>query len=712
MKKLWKYLILLVLGIFLLVLAACAAEPGIEPTSLATLQPTQRPGTEIPPASATAPIPTSTPYIEERFIEVEWPTHLHLGDSDIIRLALIPTIYGYSAQLEYPEHTVELEDVEVPYLGGYEAVAIARMDAVGMEFQPTGDQEQNLVEGESLSWRWTIYPQSAGRHRLSLSLRLRWDPSGEGGRVSEVSLWQAGLEIIVDAPFGLTAPQARALGIAGVLAGSVLVLPFAEYAARQRLERASASRIHRVRPNKDLILEAGLEITLSETESILLKGLFHTYERLIITTRFSSGYSGARTLLVRPFRSDGRADAHAIVKFGTRKMIRAEYANYQTFVRQTLPPITGRILGPPVMVQGEEEAVLQYTFVGTPNIAPVSLRSFALKQPVQETARLIEDRLFSTFGPAWWMQRRPYVFRMRQEYDHLLPVHLLLEAVGADHEASVLSGDLRQVQHLKPGDVVRIEGGLVTEVRSERRTATLTWSALLEDSPLRVRYRHIPPESFSEGRKVHGLYGQVVASRFELMYKEVAKPFPDLDLHSDRISLGGRWLINPLQRLEDLLNFQLQGTRSIIHGDLNLENILLGPGDLLWLIDFAATREGHTLYDFARLEVELTTKVVAEILSRHHSRVEDFLIVLDGLNEEGLLLDGFLGEIAVLLNAVRGIAQRCFYDPADIKEFHKALILAYLGSLKFTNLDEIACAPLPKALAFCAAAFLMSLEDR
>ena len=61
----------------------------------------------------------------------------------------------------------------------------------------------------------------------------------------------------------------------------------------------------------------------------------------------------------------------------------------------------------------------------------------------------------------------------------------------------------------------------------------------------------------------------------------------------------------------------------------------------------------------------------------------------------------------ILLASIRRIANRCLYDPADQSEFRKALILAYLGSLKFANLDELEVAPLPKRLAFTAAAYLM-----
>ena len=42
-----------------------------------------------------------------------------------------------------------------------------------------------------------------------------------------------------------------------------------------------------------------------------------------------------------------------------------------------------------------------------------------------------------------------------------------------------------------------------------------------------------------------------------------------------------------LERLPAWLNQTVAGTQSTIHGDLNLENALVGPGGIVWLIDFA-----------------------------------------------------------------------------------------------------------------------------
>ena len=153
---------------------------------------------------------------------------------------------------------------------------------------------------------------------------------------------------------------------------------------------------------------------------------------------------------------------------------------------------------------------------------------------------------------------------------------------------------------------------------------------------------------------------------------------------------------------------RLTGTRSIIHGDLNLENVLVGPGDLVWLIDFASTREGHTLFDFARLEAELTTQAVSEIFIREGYGPENMFKVLDALEVRREPEEDALRHAYGLLDATRLVARRLLVDTAHGDELDLSLYLAYLGTLKFSNLDELPSAPLPKTLAFTAAAYLIT----
>jgi hypothetical protein len=133
-------------------------------------------------------------------------------------------------------------------------------------------------------------------------------------------------------------------------------------------------------------------------------------------------------------------------------------------------------------------------------------------------------------------------------------------------------------------------------------------------------------------------------------------------------------LPDPLEALPGLLNRTIRGTRSIIHGDLNLENALVGPGGAVWLIDFAETREGHPLTDFAHLYADIVAHVVAtQTLSPEQA--------LAGMHGEGA------PAWLPLLQTIDGMAGRCLYDPADTSEWDLARGMVCLGALKFGNLS-------------------------
>ncbi len=91
-------------------------------------------------ATATQPpitpgLSTSLP-VENRLVELEWPQKMRLGDSDIIRLALVPYQEGYIVQAEFPEHQVQSQNLQVVQLEGYTLTAIARLDGVNFDIQP------------------------------------------------------------------------------------------------------------------------------------------------------------------------------------------------------------------------------------------------------------------------------------------------------------------------------------------------------------------------------------------------------------------------------------------------------------------------------------------------------------------------------------------------------------------------------------------------
>jgi hypothetical protein len=198
--------------------------------------------------------------------------------------------------------------------------------------------------------------------------------------------------------------------------------------------------------------------------------------------------------------------------------------------------------------------------------------------------------------------------------------------------------------------VIQLQHLAGIELRPDGQSLSLSATPVPGQPPLRLRWLSLASPT--------GAPARVVATRDSLL-RELVAGF-------DRYGLP-----DPLPRLPGWLAETMTGTQSTIHGDLNLENALVGPGGIVWLIDFAQTRDGHTLFDFAYLEACL----IAQIISPSVSDDQDFLARLERDDDP-------------LRGAVHAMARRCLFNPDRLREYQLALVLACLGSLKFNNLDS------------------------
>ncbi len=622
-------------------------EPGVLPTS--TWPPSPAPeATSLPPTQDIVPtVLPPTPVVEQRMVELEWPPRLRLGDSDFVRLTLLPLPDGYTVTTEFPDHTTVTQTVQVQHESGFELAAAARLDGVAFEISPTEEQEYSLVAGQPVTWRWSLQPGRAGQQRLSVTLLLRWVPlPGSGRPPRETVAFSRSLDVQVVSFFGLTRGQAMTGGLLGLFLGgglSVVALTGVGQSARAALRVLD--------PNPALALELHPGLELVNSEAGLLRALFGRYARLVVESEFLSGYSGARTFLVQPVRMDGRADAYTIVKIGQPEAIQREFANYEAYVKDTLPPITARIQHAPVVLRGGDRAAVQYTFIAEPGRLPTSLRLALLAGPEPD----LLFKLFDTFGPNWWMQRRAETFRLGREYDRVLPTHYVIEP--ASGRGRPLDGrSAPAATDMTVGEMVTLRNFAQRERRADGVSLSLLGEPPPGQPPLRVRWLGLA--------EPNGASGQVVATRRTLLEGFTA-------------GMECFGLRNPLEEISALLDTSIAGTHSTIHGDLNLENVLVGPGDFVWLIDFAQTRDGHPLFDFAHLEAE----IIAQVIAPQISEAGAYLTLLQGHPAEEH------ASLAILRNAIQEIAGRCLFNPSQPAEYTLALKLACLGALKFANLD-------------------------
>lgn len=669
-----------------------AAEGPIEGET-SSPQPTATPGTQLTPLAAAptalpspaAPLPTAL--VEPRMVEVEWPMRIFLGDSDVVRMALIPTQNGYTVTTEFPDHQTITQDVPVLRLEGYELYGIGRLNGVGFEIAPQDDQVRSLPLEEAVTWHWSLTPRQPGRQRITLTLLLRWVPTADPENLTrEAVAYSKGLEIQVRSFLGLSRGQAMVAGLAGTVFGGGMSLYALANRAPTKTKTAAKTGLKQQKPNRELVIEHSAGLPLTADERSLLQSLFSSYSRVVVQAEFLSGYSGARTLLVLPVRSDGRSDAATIAKIGSIPVILQEYENYQAFVKHTLPPVTARIQNNPVTLPSPRRddpahsgrAALQYTFIGNPGRAPVSLRQALLEKP--NPALL--HRLFETFGPNWWMQRSPYTFRLFEEYDRLLPPHLVIQPEpenGSRQGAATHSLDGRTPWgeiSLRAGDRVRLTHFAAILPGADGKSLSIKGDTAPGQLPVRIHWKGT--------RYANRACGTIVATREDI-------------LNSSTTGFERYGWPDPLKAYTQVLEETVIGTRSIIHGDLNLENVLVGPGDFVWLIDFATTREGHPLADFAHLETEIIAHVIA---ARMPAEVYQATLIGEGIARQpggkgerntGNKPVGLSEELQAavdLRGTVFEIAAKCLSNPSHWREYHLALYLSCLGALKYRNLEH------------------------
>jgi WD40 repeat protein/O-acetyl-ADP-ribose deacetylase (regulator of RNase III) len=443
----------------------------------------------------------------------------------------------------------------------------------------------------------------------------------------------------------------------------------------------------------------------------------------------SLGYSGSWVYRVHLLRGDESPELPLVVKLAPASLIAKEVRAYQDCVRNQWPGIA-ELRGAPVYLEGSDLGGLCYPLMGGGVFRMQSLREYCLEARTEDVCFVLQERLF------WLMQERMLrparnVFEhpLRASYDRVLPVNLVVEpgAVGQTQgiEPTLVAPDALPHSPLQPGDVVRLEGFVVSEVNPRQRSVTLNVPADRMRNAYRLRLCPVKDLSiYAVGEVMPPTDGVVRETRQSLLHKELAKTFGlGSDPLSETVTLPGDddsrvILPNPLLSIPKILG----GTRHVkvnaIHGDLNLENVLVDPQVRdVRLIDFAEARQDHVLHDFLRLETEVATKVLPLALSAAglppqaaHAFYEQLHCATFQFDQGGAyrLFHAALEKPFAILSAIREAAREGFYDRNDVCEYYRGLVVYLLGALKYGNLDTV---PSAKRIAFWCAASIRSLIE-
>jgi tetratricopeptide (TPR) repeat protein len=454
-----------------------------------------------------------------------------------------------------------------------------------------------------------------------------------------------------------------------------------------------------------------------DTEEVL-RQIFAGYRRVVVLKEFAVGLSGGRVLEVRPIKADGTPELPTVVKLASTSLIEQEWQAYKSHIHNRLPHIAA-VNDQPTLLPSTGLGGLRYPVIGLAGQDIVSLREF-VQQPEVAAERIAEviERLLRIMDNIWGFHRATPDFDMRAGYDAALPPNLLVELAELPASTPVLLVTLRELpaRDIQPGQAVELRGFVVHKVDPAYRTITLRAPEGAPAFAVRARLAEGAPIPSYRAQQVVDLpAGLVVETRQSRLCAEVAALELGFDPGAPRAPLGaGVVLPNPLYALPRLLARARGVNVATIHGDFNLENILVDPqlGDIS-LIDFAEARHDHVLHDLLHLEAEIVMHILPGIIARRQLDPARALAdlgwrlhrAMDGAAQDpGPPEQLALRKPWAALRTIRLAARHYLFDATDAGEYYHGLALYMLGALRFKNLAARPEHPLPKRLAFWWAA--------
>lgn len=440
--------------------------------------------------------------------------------------------------------------------------------------------------------------------------------------------------------------------------------------------------------------------SLEKEELFILRRMFHGYAEVRIDRRLTGGYTPALLLIVTPVQVDGREDAAVVVKIGPTDTILDEAQRYERYVKGTLPPLTARLEDKPTAPETSDLAGIKYTLVRGSDGNPHNLRTFAHKWKGADLGTWLDKQLYQGFGTTWWMQNRPYRFEVWREYDWLLPPILTLELFDGDKtppDIHVLKFPIKRskLSTLEYGDTVVVENFIVQKVDQDKQTIQLALGQSSDGGyayQIEIRGINFDYDTYYRGEIVERIIGRIWKTRNEQLKHAVSALHPDFDAEADRIPLTDeKKLPNPIIAYQEIMDQTINGTLSTIHGDLHVGNILIGPNDSALLIDFERTRDGHTAFDWANLEVSLLSDLVMSVAESDWDSVRTVLKQVMIINQTGQLpkSDAISSELHDALQAIvqlRIISQHCLAKPDDWLEYYAALAISALRAVTWETM--------------------------
>ncbi|MEZ4733006.1 MAG: ABC transporter substrate-binding protein [Caldilineaceae bacterium] len=421
-----------------------------------------------------------------------------------------------------------------------------------------------------------------------------------------------------------------------------------------------------------------------------------------------SGYSGAQTWRVA---TDTREVF--VIKIAHASTIEREYENYITHRVHRLRN-AARQEDKPFSTENGEWALLKSTFA-----------RIYQTQTLLEYLSKNKEQTLNVSSPTSSAVRMTGGGNRSKETDQLgrllrppLPEHLRLEAFdGSDPGAEVLkAGAVAQdriaelekrviEEHHKPN--LYLENFHVEKVRNGVLTICADPPPNVESPKIRIKVDNAPRTT--PGATI-SIFAKNLQTRRELLNGYARQVVPTFIADSEEFDSEYMKYPNPIPYLQELLELTDETKFSTIHGDLNLQNILIELGTDNnkryrdnWLIDFAETGKGPVLLDLQWLEVQVITWILAPAIQGARENINKLQDVFDALADltdwPSHLSPALRTHYKVLLEIRRLVEKEYLTIKGDWSEYYQGLVIALLGSLRFEQLTEFS-----RKVAFLSAA--------
>lgn len=472
-------------------------------------------------------------------------------------------------------------------------------------------------------------------------------------------------------------------------------------------------------PNID---DSPINFELEDFMAQILEEKFEGYKRVVVRKQFSAGLSGSKVFLIRPISQDG-PELPSVVKIDRRDQIAKEWEAFNKFILRKVPEVAG-IDGSPYYTKDKEWGILWYQMAGAGEFEVISLLEFLQNATESDIELVLRDRLFNRLSTYWTNTKQPTAeFSFRFGYDSFLPVNLRIKKGLPDVQAQITLLNQRSAHRTKwkTGEWVRVEGFQIVKIYHDSHKLSLD----LPDEHVAFKI-HIESINVQQGNLTtyqvgqileEPLIGQIIQTRAEQMHDQVetavGEPYdfdkPDLTLPN------GDSIRNPLYDLNEILNTPVDTFTSFIHGDLNLQNVLINAETYVpYLIDFALSRRDHLFKDLLHLEMSLVISLLSESLAKQdvsarrmvHFYQKIHQVVVNG---ESVDPDPGLERPFNIIKHIRFVAQSHLRHPDSWNEYYQGLFIYLLGGLRYKNVGDRKLGKLPRQALFWGAAAVATL---